>query len=123
MIPVLIELIESDRLYRRPPLDYWPEVREGDMAFAMLCDLFLDPTGEKSTLPELCWDNALKRSDSSVAAWELLGRYMNTYGRSSLAAQWRKAWSKHRESIVWDEEGRFFRVTGRELVSCRRGRG
>ena len=118
-IPVLIELIESDRLYERPPFDYWPEVHEGDMAFAILCDLFLDPTWKKSTLPELCWETALNRADSSVPAWELLSRYVDTYGRSGLADQWRTAWSTHRDRIVWDEEGRFFRVAGHELVSCR----
>lgn len=118
-IPILIELLESDRLYDSPPFDYWPEVHEGDVALVILGDLFLDPTWTKSTLPELCWDNVLERSASSTPGWELLSRYVDKYGRSSLADRWRVAWTKHRESIVWDEEGRFFRVAGHELVSCR----
>ncbi len=93
-IPVLIELVESERLYENPPFDFWPEVREGDMALSILCDLFLDPTWKKSTVPERCWDNLLQRSDPGVPAWELLSHYVETNGRSSLAEKWSATWSE-----------------------------
>jgi len=118
-IPVLIDLIESERPYTGSPLDFWPEVREGDMALIILSDLFLDPTWRQSTLPELCWDNLLERADSAVPAWDLLERYIRSHGRAALTSRWRAAWLEHETKIVWDDDGRFFKVVDRELVPCR----
>ena len=117
-IPTLINLIQSERMFDHPPLAYWPEVREGDMALVTLCDLFLDQTWKKSTLPELCWDNLLGRTDSDTSAWDLLYRYIGEYGRSSLADKWKAVWLEHRSRIAWDKEGRYFKVGGMELQAC-----
>lgn len=118
-IPVLIRLIESERVYEETPIDFWPLVREGDVAFAILSDLFLDPTWKKSTLPDLCWDNILERTSSDLPAWQVLEDFVATHGRAAIAEKWRSAWSTHQADLEWDEAGRFFRVAGRELAPCR----
>ena len=116
-IPVLIKLIESERRYENPPFDYWPEMYEGDMALAILSDLFLDPTWKASTLPETCWNNMLHTPGPDISAWRLLERFIETHGREELVTKWTELYVAVKKEIVWDEEGRFFRVH-RELVSC-----
>jgi hypothetical protein len=117
-IPLLINLIGSEQRYENPPFDYWPEMHEGDMALVVLSDLFLDPTWRSSTLPEACWDNMLGRSGPDISAWRLLGQYIETHGREDLVKRWSELWSAVEKETVWDEEGRYFRVRNRELVSC-----
>jgi hypothetical protein len=118
-IPVLINLIGSDRRYEKSPFDYWPEMHEGDMALAILSDLFLDPTWKASTLSETCWGNLLHKTDHPDSpTWRLLDQYIETHGREDLVRSWSELWSEVRNETVWDEEGKFFRVRNRELVSC-----
>ena len=117
-IPVLIDLIGSERPYGKPPFDYWPRMHEGDMALAILSDLFLDSTWKASTLPESCWDNLLDRSGPDASAWELLEQYIEKHGREDLARKWGELWAEVKNEAVWDEKGKFYRVQNKELVPC-----
>ena len=117
-IPILIDLIESERIYSQPPFDFWPQVKEGDVALALLSNLFLDPTWRNSSLPSLCWDNILERETSATPSWELLYAYVEKHGRQPLAEKWRKAWVTHQAAIEWDSEGWYFRVNGLEPTPC-----
>ncbi len=117
-IPVLIEALESDKPYERPPFDFWPRMTEGDMALVVLSDFFLDPTLRKSTIPELCWDNILERDSAGISASDLLDRFVKAHGRAELARRWRQAWMQYGSESRWDSAGRFFRVEGRELADC-----
>ena len=117
-IPILIGMLESDRPYGTPPLDFWPTMVEGDLALVLLTDLFLDPTWRQSTLPELCWDNLLERSSEDLTAHELLDRFVKTHGRRALVQRWQEAWSKYGSMIRWDSAGKYFKVEGQELRAC-----
>jgi hypothetical protein len=117
-IPLLIESLESERPYRVPPLDYWPEMVEGDIALVVLSDLFLDPTWERTTLPEMCWNKLLGPTSEDVPAWDLLHHFVETHGRIELANLWRQVWAMEGQNVAWDSGGQFFKVEGRELTSC-----
>jgi len=118
-IPFLIGRLTSEELYDHRVLDFWPEVREGDIALMFLSDLFTDPSGVKSYLPELCWDTVLGRSDDDTPAWELVDRYLETHSRAELQDLWQQAYVRHEKEIAWDEDRRFFVISDRELQPCK----
>jgi hypothetical protein len=91
---------------------------EGDLALAVLSDLFLDPTSRQSSLPELCWDNLLERTSEDVTAYDLLSGFVKLHGRAELARRWRQAWTQYGSKVRWDSTGQYFRVEGRELMAC-----
>jgi len=117
-IPLLIDAIESERPYGDPPAPFWPKMVEGDVALVVLSNLFLDPTWQRSTLPELCWDNLLERTSEETPAWELLNAFVKLHGRAELARRWRQAWAQDGTRVRWDSTGKYFRVEGRELTAC-----
>ena len=117
-IPLLIDALESETAYERPPVDFWPTMVEGDMALVVLTNLFLDPTWSRSTLPELCWDTVLERKSDGETAWDLLDDFVRSHGRAELANRWRQAWAEHGSKLKWDPVGQFFVVEGRELTTC-----
>jgi hypothetical protein len=117
-VPLLIDALESARPYETPPNSFWPMMTEGDVALKVLSDLFLDSTWKRSTLPELCWDNLLQRSDAETPAWDLLNTFIKAHGRAELAKRWRAAWAQHSAAIRWDPTGRNFVVEGRALATC-----
>ena len=117
-IPLLIESLESVRPYRVPPVDYWPKMVEGDIALVVLSDLFLDPTWERTTLPELCWNNILKRTDAETPAWDVLNAFVVAHGRAELSNRWRAAWARYGAAVRWDPTGRYFVVEDQALVEC-----
>ncbi len=88
------------------------------MALIVLSDLFLDPTWKRSTLPELCWDNILQRTDAETPAWDLLNRFVVAHGRAELARRWRAAWARYGATIRWDPTGRYYVVEGQALAEC-----
>jgi len=117
-IPILIEALESERSYESPPLEFWPKMVEGDVALVVLSDLFLDPTWLQSTLPELCWDNLLKRPSADTTASDLLNGFVRSHGRAELARRWRRAWAQYSARVRWNSTGQYFQVEGRELTAC-----
>ena len=119
-IPLLIEALESERPYVSPPVDYWPRMVEGDVALAVLSDLFLDPTWMQSTLPELCWDNLLERTSEDTTASDLLNGFVMLHGRAALARRWRQAWAQYESRVRWNPTGQYFEVEARELTACAR---
>lgn len=117
-VPLLIDALESARPYTISPNSFWPVMAEGDVALIVLSDLFLDPAGKRSTLPELCWDNILQRTDAETPAWHLFKTFVKAHGRAELAKRWRGAWAQHSEEIRWDPTGRYFVVYGQALTAC-----
>ena len=117
-IPQLIGLLTSEKPFEKSPVPLWPKMVEGDLALAVLSDLFLDPSWKQSTLPDLCWDSILHRTSDDLPAWVLLDAFIKAHGREALAARWRQAWLEHGDSVVWDVSGQFFRVEGRDLSVC-----
>ena len=121
-IPRLIDLLESERdlpdsIVSTNPS--WPAIVEGDAALVILCDLFLDPSWSRSTLPELCWENLLERQNDSVSGYALLYEHIERFGRASIASRWREVWQRYQDQIEWDEGERFFVVKGKALGACR----
>lgn len=117
-VPLLIDALESVRPYDIPPKSFWPGMVEGDVALIILSNLFLDPTWKQSTLPELCWDNILERTDARTPAWDLLSAFVKAHGRGELAKRWRAAWARHGAAVRWDSTGRYFVTEGQALAAC-----
>ncbi len=115
-VPILIDKLESIRPYEMAPNSFWPKMVEGDVALIVLSDLFLDPTWKRSTLPELCWDNILQRTDAETPAWDLLHSFVVAHGRAELARRWRAAWGRYGATIRWDPTGRYYVVEGQALA-------
>jgi hypothetical protein len=112
----------SDRLYSEDPyhrvVDYWPELREGDLALMIITSLFIGPDGD-TTLPELCWDRFLEREPGEeMAAWDLVERFVDLHGRDLMRDRLREVLAENSGNLVWDEMQRFYRVEGLPLVSC-----
>ena len=117
-VPILIDALESTRPFEKSPQPFWPRMVEGDVALIVLSDLFLDPTWKRSTLPELCWDNILKRTDADTPARDLLDTFVAAHGRAELAKRWRAAWAQHSTAVRWDPTGQYFVVEGKPLMAC-----
>jgi len=117
-VPHLIDALESTRAYEVSPKAFWPRMVEGDVALVVLSDLFLDPTWKQSTLPELCWDNILERTDAETPAWDLLNAFVKAHGRAELTKRWRAAWARHGAAVQWDPAGRYFVVEGLAPAAC-----
>jgi hypothetical protein len=117
-VPLLIDALESTRPFETSPKPFWPSMVEGDVALMVLSDLFLDPTWKRSTLPELCWDNILQRTDARIPARDLLNNFVAAHGRAELAKRWRAAWSQHGASTHWDSAGKYFVAEGQALAAC-----
>jgi len=122
-IPELIELVSSSKEYEHRPVSFWPVYSEGDMALSILSDLFRDSTWTKTTLPEHCWGTILgwtaADTEAGLAAWDVSYRYIERFGRESLADSWREVYARHAESIYWDEQERFFRIKDKPLEPCK----
>ena len=65
------------------------------------------------------WDTVLGRSDDDTPAWELVDRYLETQSWADLQDLWQQAYVRHEEEISWDEDRRFFMISGRELQPCK----
>lgn len=105
-IPLLISQLTGTRATKQPIYDYWNLTTEGDIAYFILMDFFTEPNGAflmpgvdsirltcKDIDSETCWRGILKKR-----------------GRKSIQGQWFRVWDENKESIVWDETSRCFRL-------------
>lgn len=109
-IDFLISKIGDNRKMESHVFDYWPDVRVGDVAFMLFCDLFLDSSWEHSTVPGISL-SALVEYKYPERAWhENYYAHLEKYGRKSLQKKCAEAWAKHRDNVVWDAKDRCFKL-------------
>jgi hypothetical protein len=119
-IPFLISRLSSERSYREPPLDYYPHLTEGDMAYIILNDFFTSANGEKTSVPALYWNALLETSKHpNTPAWDVLDIYHQTHNQDELRRKWNDMWQRNGKQIVWDKSQNFFRIQGSPLVNCK----
>ena len=109
-IPYLITKLDDETKIQGHVMDYWNEVRVADVALIILTDFFVDHTWQKTTIPEVNWDEFLERgANREITAEEVLRKYISRHGRSKIKSRWQKIWDKYRDKIEWDENERCFK--------------
>jgi len=107
-IPILVSELTGTRPTSEPIYDYWRLTTEGDVAYFILMDLFLDSDWHTFHMPgvesvalncndidaETCWRGILKK-----------------HGRRYVQEQWRNAWAANKGRAYWDEQARCFKLT------------
>lgn len=108
-VPLLIACLTDEEKTETPIWDYWPETRMGDIAFAILCDLFSDPTGRSTLINPINWSDVDAQFPGQPAsiAWN---RYLAKYGRAYVQQNWLRAWTENKSRIYWDNSIHCFRV-------------
>lgn len=116
-IPYLIGRLEDETKAKGHVLDYWSDVRVGDVAFIILTDFFTDSTWRRATIPGAGWDEFLgRRKDANVTSEQLFHNYIANHGRKGIQKKWQQMWDENREKVYWDEKERCFKAGGRHLL-------
>lgn len=109
-IPFLVSKLEDETKTEGHVFDYWPDVRVGDVALAILCDFFLTPDERTSTVPGLTWDAVLERTSApDLSAASLLRTFVATHGRAEIRRRIEALLRPYQGRFVWDDEQRCFR--------------
>ena len=110
-IPYLISKLDDDTKIEGHVIDYWSEVRVGDVALVILTDFFTDGSWQHTTIPGVSWDEFLERgANRDLTAEQVLRNYISRHGRKEIQARWQKIWGEYRLRLVWDENERCFKV-------------
>ncbi|MEP7213560.1 MAG: hypothetical protein ABI791_10810 [Acidobacteriota bacterium] len=109
-IPYLISKLDDNSRVDAHVFDSWYQTFIGDIALAVLGDLFSAPGGT-STVPGMGWDELLGRGNNrDITAEELLRDYIKKHGRKTLKQKWENIWIANESKIHWDPIGRCFRI-------------
>jgi len=108
-VPLLIGCLTDERKTKYHIWDYWPEPKVRDVAFSILCDLFSDPTGQRTLDGVIMWPEVQVESPDQ-AAWIAWGIYNKKHGANYVQQVWLKAWAENKSLIYWDDPARCFRV-------------
>ncbi|HEY0098446.1 MAG TPA: hypothetical protein VGB76_05785 [Pyrinomonadaceae bacterium] len=108
-VPYLINRLEDETKIEARVLDYWSEVRVGDVALIILTDFFTDKSRQRTTIPGVGWDEFLGGgNDASLTGEDRLRHYIEVRGRKSIKERWQQAWEQHKKNIYWDNAERCF---------------
>jgi len=105
-VPVLISQITDTRELKEPAFDFWNRMTVGDLANAILENLFTDSDWKTFNMPGLELITP-KCEDSAENCWQML---LKNHGREFVQDQWLAAWNKNKDRIYWDTEARCFRL-------------
>lgn len=110
-IPFLIGKLEDETRAEGHIMDYWSDVRVGDVAFVILTDFFTDSTWQRATIPDGGWDEFLGRGkDKNLPAEQLLRRYIARHGRRSIRQRWQQMWEQYKDKVYWDVDEKCFEM-------------
>lgn len=111
-IPYLISKLDDETKIAGHVVDYWHDVRIGDVALIILIDLFTDSTLQKTTIPGVGWDEFLERgNDTNLTGEQVLRNYISRHGRTKIKERWQHLWEANKDEILWDEKERCFKVS------------
>lgn len=108
-VPLLINCLADERKTKTPIWSYWPETKVGDIAFAILCDLFSDPAGQPTLAAAIDWGD-LQDESPGQPAWTALANYISKHGRGYIQQAWSEAWAESAGRVYWDSSANCFRV-------------
>jgi hypothetical protein len=110
-IPFLIENLDNETKFEEPILDYWKEVKIGDVALVILTNFFTDKAWKNTTIPDVSWDIFLKRGkNKSFTGEQVLRNYIKKYGRKNIKQRWQKIFEQNKNNIFWDETENCFNL-------------
>lgn len=110
-IPFLISKLEDKTKINEPVLDFWGEIRVGDVAFVILTDFFSGASSHhKETITGVGWNEFLGCTNSDVPAQNCYLDYVEKHGRKTIKSRWQKIWEENKDKIYWDEAERCFKV-------------
>jgi len=109
-IPYLISKLSDETKVDGHVLDYWSEVRVGDVALIILTDFFTDAGQQKTTIAGLAWDEFLERGKTELTAEQVLHSYIAKHDRNKIKDRWQEIWKQHCDRIFWDESEQCFKV-------------
>ena len=108
-IPYLISQLEDETEIEGHVLDYWSDVRVGDVALIILTNFFTDSSWKRTTINGVGWNEFLGGgNDASLTGEQRLRNYIALRGRKSIKERWLQVWKKHQENIIWDDVERCF---------------
>lgn len=105
-VPILISQL-TDQRPARPIFDYWNRMTVGDIAAAILNNLFTDADWTTFNLPNL----KLSKSPCDDSAENCWYRIVKAHGRLFIQRQWLAAWNANKDRIYWDADARCFRIS------------
>jgi hypothetical protein len=92
-------------------IDYWSELRVGDVALIILTDYFTDSSWQRTTIAGVGWDEFLERgSKKNFTAEQVLRSYIAKHGRDKIKDRWQEIWTRDGDRIFWDDGERCFKV-------------
>ncbi|MCD4654289.1 hypothetical protein K8T06_10190, partial [bacterium] len=103
-IPYLCQKLLDDTRIDGQIVDYWPDLRVGDLALMILCDLFLMKDWQTSSVTGMKWDDILERKDKNTPASTLLKTFIKTHGRAELRNRIERLLHPHQLCFEWDKE-------------------
>ena len=110
-IPELIGELDNETKIEGQVLDYWSEVRVGDVALIILTDYFTDSSSQRTTIAGVGWDEFLERgSKKNLTAEQVLRNYIAKHGRAKIKDRWQEMWIRDGDRIFWDDGERCFKV-------------
>jgi hypothetical protein len=110
-IPFLInKLTDETKPKERHVMDFWNDVRVGDVAFFILTDFFTDNSWEKPTIDGISFRTFLGCNNKDLPSANCHYDYIEKHGRKQIKARWQKIWNENKDKLYWDEFERCFRV-------------
>ena len=110
-IPFLIDKLDDETKIKHHVKNYWSEVSVGDLALIVLTNFFLDSSWQKSTIPNVGWDEFLERGeDKNSTGEDILRNYIEKHGRKKIKDRWQKIWEENKENIYWDKDDQCFKI-------------
>jgi hypothetical protein len=89
--------------------DFWPTVRVGDVALAILLHFFTTSDWKTSTIPGMGWDDLLEPPTEDMAAWDVLESFLARYGRRGLRQKVEGILEPYDGKLSWDATERCFK--------------
>jgi hypothetical protein len=108
-IPILISQITDNHLIKEQVINYWPQLRAGELALFILENLFLDDTWKHETMPDLFNDR--KCDEGGYVCWE---QFRKRYSLADIQKRWTVFWTANQDNIFWDDKSRCFRLKNQE---------
>ena len=108
-VPVLISQITDTREFTEPVFDFWNRMTVGDLANAILIDLFTDADWKTITLPGVeVLSRAYEYPTGAEAGWHA---FVKKHGMKFVQDQWLAAWNANKDRVYWDTGARCFRIS------------
>jgi hypothetical protein len=109
-VPFLVSKLEDETTIPGGVFDFWPEVRVGDVAFVIICDLFLESDETTVTVPGLSWASLLEEhANPGLPSWELLHAFVAKHGRVAIRRKVESLLKTHGSELRWDSTERCLR--------------